>query len=161
MHSALQNSLQDTIDSDKLSVFPGRSVWTITDANVERYDASLVPNAYDAQLRVNSGDDVDLVVVQFPGANDQARSEGTVLATTDFAADESGAGVVEIANLGGQEVELADLRVDVVNQFGYRFAGSCGRGECPSRGVGPKRLSWCRAMRAAAISPRRLLRGRI
>lgn len=50
---------------------------------------------------------------------------------------EDGKGLIEIANFGDTEVDVADLRVDVVNQFGRRFAGYVWAGRMPVEKLGP------------------------
>lgn len=44
--------------------------------------------------------------------------------------------MIEIANFGDSEVDVADLCVDVVNQFGRRFAGYVLAGRTPVEKLG-------------------------
>ena len=52
-----------------------------------------------------------------------APKRGDVLISEVAHTGADGEGLIEIANFGDQEVDVTDLRVDVVNQFGRRFAG--------------------------------------
>ena len=51
-----------------------------------------------------------------------------------------GEGLIEVANFGDQEVDIADLRVDVVNQFGRRFAGYVWAERMPVEKLGPSEV---------------------
>lgn len=48
-----------------------------------------------------------------------------------------GEGLIEIANYGEQEVDIADLRIDVVNQFGRRFNGYTWASAMPQNTLAP------------------------
>lgn len=66
-----------------------------------------------------------------------APERGDVLISEVAHTGADGEGLIEIANFGDQEVDVTDLRVDVVNQFGRRFAGYVWAGRMPVEKLGP------------------------
>jgi len=66
-----------------------------------------------------------------------APKRGDVLISEVAHTGADGEGLIEIANFGDAEVDVADLRVDVVNQFGRRFAGYAWAGRMPVEKLGP------------------------
>jgi len=66
-----------------------------------------------------------------------APKRGDVLISEVAHTGADGEGLIEIANFGDQEVDVTDLRIDVVNQFGRRFAGYAWAGRMPVEKLGP------------------------
>ncbi|OFT58732.1 hypothetical protein HMPREF3151_03405 [Corynebacterium sp. HMSC05H05] len=66
-----------------------------------------------------------------------APKRGDVLISEVAHTGADGEGLIEVAYFGDQEVDVTDLRVDVVNQFGRRFAGYVWAGRMPVEKLGP------------------------
>lgn len=68
-----------------------------------------------------------------------APKRGDVLISEVSHTGPDGEGLIEIANYGKQEVDIAGLRIDVVNQFGRRFNGYTWAGKMPVDKLAPGR----------------------
>ena len=66
-----------------------------------------------------------------------APRRGDVLISEVAHTGPDGEGLIEIANYGEQDVDIADLRIDVVNQFGRRFAGYTWASQMPADKLAP------------------------